>query len=107
MSKSLDYGGDLTMRVPDGTVVPFGEQLTPALFDTAARTRPVAPPPKTQREAIKRSKVQGKSMTKEERRALAADAAITRFHFRIGVVDNVQRLVHQSVQMLIDFNCRS
>jgi hypothetical protein len=31
----------------------------------------VAPPPKTQREAIKRSKVAGKSLTKDEKRAMA------------------------------------
>ena len=35
----------------------------------------MAPPPKTQREAMKRSKVQGKSMTKDERRAAAGSIA--------------------------------
>src|SRR6478609_10806567 len=45
---------------------------TPKRREAEGRRGPVAPPPKTQREAMKRSKVQGKSMTKEERRALAA-----------------------------------
>jgi hypothetical protein len=36
------------------------------------RRGPVAPPPRTQREAVKRSKESGKSLTKEERRAQAA-----------------------------------
>lgn len=36
------------------------------------RRGPVAPPPRTQREAVKRSKESGKKLTKDERRALAA-----------------------------------
>lgn len=43
---------------------------TPKRREAEGRRGPVAPPPQTQREAMKRSKVQGKSMTKEERRAL-------------------------------------
>lgn len=39
----------------------------------AARRGPVAPPPKTQREAMRRSREAGKKLTKEERRALAAE----------------------------------
>ena len=35
----------------------------------------MAPPPKTQREAIKRSKDAGKSLTKDEKRALADQRA--------------------------------
>jgi hypothetical protein len=38
-----------------------------------SRRGPVAPPPKTQREAIKRSKEGAKSLTKDERRALSAE----------------------------------
>ncbi len=46
---------------------------TPKRRDAEGRNRgPVAPPPKTQREAMKRSKVQRSSMSKDERRALAA-----------------------------------
>lgn len=37
------------------------------------RRGPVAPPPRTQREAIKRSREGGKKLTKEERRALSAE----------------------------------
>jgi hypothetical protein len=44
---------------------------TPKRREAEGRRGPVAPPPKTQREAMKRAKVQGKSMTKEERRALS------------------------------------
>ncbi len=44
---------------------------TPKRREAEGRRGPVAPPPKTQREAIKRSKVQSKSLTKDEKRALA------------------------------------
>lgn len=44
---------------------------TPKRREAEGRRGPVPPPPMTQREAIKRSKVQGKSLTKEEKRALA------------------------------------
>ena len=44
---------------------------TPKRRESEGRRGPVAPPPKTQREAIKRSKVAGKSMTKDEKRAMA------------------------------------
>jgi len=44
---------------------------TPKRREAEGRRGPVAPPPKTQREAMKRSKVAGKSMTKDERRTLA------------------------------------
>jgi hypothetical protein len=46
---------------------------TPKRRDAEGRRGPVAPPPKTQREAVKRSKVAGKSLTKDERRALATE----------------------------------
>jgi hypothetical protein len=38
-----------------------------------ARRGPVAPPPKTQREAVARSKEAGKNLTKDERKALQAE----------------------------------
>lgn len=45
---------------------------TPKRRDAEGRSRgPVAPPPKTQREAMKRSKVQRSAMSKDERRAAA------------------------------------
>jgi hypothetical protein len=45
---------------------------TPKRREAEGRNRgPVAPPPKTQREAVKRAKVQRTSMSKEERRASA------------------------------------
>lgn len=44
---------------------------TPKRREAEGKRGPVAPPPMTQREAIKRSKVAGKSMSKDERRALA------------------------------------
>ncbi len=44
---------------------------TPKRREAEGRRGPVAPPPKTQREAIKRSKEQGKSLTKDEKRAMA------------------------------------
>ena len=46
---------------------------TPKRREAEGRRGPVAPPPMTQREAVKRSKEQGKSLTKEERRALSAE----------------------------------
>ena len=46
---------------------------TPKRREAEGRRGPVAPPPMTQREAIKRSKDQGKSLTKEEKRALSAE----------------------------------
>jgi len=46
---------------------------TPKRRDAEGRRGPVAPPPKTQREAVKRSKVAGKSLSKEERRALSTE----------------------------------
>ena len=44
---------------------------TPKRREAEGKRGPVAPPPKTQREAIKRSKVAGNSMTKDERRTAA------------------------------------
>jgi len=41
---------------------------TPKRNQATGRRGPIAPPPKTQREAIKRSKEVGKTLTKEERR---------------------------------------
>jgi hypothetical protein len=44
---------------------------TPKRREAEGRRGPVAPPPKTQREAMKRSRVAGKSLTKDEKRAMA------------------------------------
>jgi hypothetical protein len=60
-------------------VAPVEEELptvgkgrpTPKRREAEGRRGPVAPPPKTQREAIKRSKEQGKSLSKDEKRAMA------------------------------------
>jgi len=58
--------------VGDGDAPTVGKgRPTPKRREAEGRRGPVAPPPQTQREAMKRSKVQGKSMTKDERRALA------------------------------------
>lgn len=47
---------------------------TPKRSEAEGRRRgPVAPPPKTQREAIKRSRAGTKSLSKDERRALSAE----------------------------------
>ncbi|TKV60441.1 DUF3043 domain-containing protein [Nakamurella flava] len=46
---------------------------TPKRREAQGRRGPVAPPPMTQREAVKRAKAQSRSMTKDERRAAAAD----------------------------------
>jgi hypothetical protein len=61
------------------TVAPVEEELptvgkgrpTPKRREAEGRRGPVAPPPKTQREAIKRSKEQGKSLSKDEKRTMA------------------------------------
>ncbi len=57
---------------PEPPVVGKGRP-TPKRREAEGRRGPVAPPPKTQREAVKRSRSQAKSMTKEERRAASAD----------------------------------
>ena len=46
---------------------------TPKRREAEGRRGPVPPPPMTQREAIKRAKAQSRSLTKDERRAAAAD----------------------------------
>ena len=46
---------------------------TPKRRESERRRGPVAPPPRTQREAMARSRQAGKSLTKEERKALAAE----------------------------------
>jgi hypothetical protein len=56
---------------PTGPVLGKGTP-TPRRRDKEPRRGPVGPPPKTQREALKRAKTTGKSMTKEERKVAAA-----------------------------------
>ncbi len=64
---------DVTVTaVPEGPVVGKGRP-TPKRSQAEGRRGPVAPPPKTQREAIKRSKVVGKTLTKDERRVQAGE----------------------------------
>jgi hypothetical protein len=46
---------------------------TPKRRESERRRGPVAPPPRTQREAIRRSKQSGAKLTKEERRALSTE----------------------------------
>jgi len=57
---------------PETPVVGKGRP-TPKRRDAEGRRGPVAPPPKTQREAVKRSRTAGKSLSKDERRALATE----------------------------------
>ncbi|GGM12804.1 DUF3043 domain-containing protein [Nakamurella endophytica] len=46
---------------------------TPKRREAERRRGPVAPPPKTQREAVQRSRSAGKALTKDERRAMATE----------------------------------
>lgn len=58
----------------EGPAVAGKGRPTPKRRDAqGVRRGPVAPPPRTQREAIKRSREGGKKLTKDERRALAAE----------------------------------
>lgn len=59
--------------VTDGKVAGKGRPTPKRRDAQGARRGPVAPPPKTQREAIKRSKEGAKSLTKDERRALSTE----------------------------------
>jgi len=63
-------GASVAPPIEDTPTVGKGRP-TPKRREAEGRRGPVAPPPKTQREAIKRSKVAGKSMTKDEKRAMA------------------------------------
>lgn len=64
---ALGAGGSAAVSRPLGKGRP-----TPKRRDAEKiRRGPVAPPPRTQREAIKRSKESGKKLTKQERRAMA------------------------------------
>jgi len=57
---------------PETPVVGKGRP-TPKRSQAQGRRGPVAPPPKTQREAIKRTKEVGKTLTKDERRQQSAE----------------------------------
>lgn len=61
-----------TATVPVTPTVGKGRP-TPKRNQATGRRGPVAPPPKTQREAIKRSKVVGKTLTKDERRVQSTE----------------------------------
>jgi hypothetical protein len=71
--KPADSADSTTAPAPVEEVAPtVGKgRPTPKRREAEGRRGPVAPPPKTQREAIKRSKVQSKSLTKDEKRAMA------------------------------------
>jgi len=58
---------------PPATPVVGKGRPTPKRREAEGRRGPVAPPPKTQREAVKRSKEAGKTLSKDERRALATE----------------------------------
>ncbi|MET3806490.1 hypothetical protein ABIB25_003505 [Nakamurella sp. UYEF19] len=66
--KSADQGSDVAVVAePEAPTVGKGRP-TPKQNQAQGRRGPVAPPPKTQREAIKRSKTVGKTLTKDERK---------------------------------------
>jgi hypothetical protein len=60
------------VAVPETPTVGKGRP-TPKRSQAQARRGPVAPPPKTQREAIKRSKEVGKTLTKDEKRVASTE----------------------------------
>jgi len=71
--KPADQASDIAApAAPSAPSVGKGRP-TPKRSDAAGHRGPVAPPPKTQREAIKRTKEVGKTLTKGERR-VASDA---------------------------------
>ena len=59
--------------VQDARPVAGKGRPTPKRRDSERRRGPVAPPPMTQREAVRRSKQEGTRLTKDERRALSAE----------------------------------
>ena len=66
--KSADQAPDIAVAtIPAAPTIGKGRP-TPKRNQATGRRGPVAPPPKTQREALKRSKDVGKTLTKEERR---------------------------------------
>ena len=70
--KPAIQASDTIVAVPDAPAVGKGRP-TPKRSQVQGRRGPVAPPPRTQREAIKRSKVVGKTLTKDERRVQAGE----------------------------------
>ena len=60
------------VAVPEVPTVGKGRP-TPKRSEAEGRRGPVAPPPKTQREAIKRSKEVGKTLTKDEKRVQSSE----------------------------------
>ena len=65
--KPADQAPELSAPVAETPTVGKGRP-TPKRSEAQGRRGPVAPPPKTQREAIKRSKEVGKTLTKDEKR---------------------------------------
>lgn len=73
-SSGVSLEKDSGETVAESPVVVGKGRPTPKRRDAqGVRRGPVAPPPRTQREAIKRSREGGKKLTKDERRALAAE----------------------------------
>ncbi len=71
--KSPDPALDAVAPVVEDAPVVGKGRPTPKRRDAEGRRGPVAPPPMTQREAIRRSKQSGAKLTKDERRALTAE----------------------------------
>lgn len=71
--KSADQASDVAAAaVPEVPTVGKGRP-TPKRSAAQGRRGPVAPPPKTQREAIRRSKEVGKTLTKDEKRVASGE----------------------------------
>ncbi len=71
--KTADQASDTAVAVvPQAPAVGKGRP-TPKRSEAQGRRGPVAPPPKTQREAVKRSKEVGKTLTKDEKRVASGE----------------------------------
>lgn len=66
-----ESGADATAAPEEQAPIVGKGRPTPKRREAEGKRGPVAPPPKTQREAMKRSKNLGKSLTRDEKRAMA------------------------------------
>jgi hypothetical protein len=72
--KPAEPATEAAAAVLEGPTTGVGKgRPTPRRRDAERRRGPVAPPPMTQREAIRRSKSAGAKLSKEERRSLSAE----------------------------------
>lgn len=71
--KPADQASDVAVAAVPVTPTVGKGRPTPKRNQAAGRRGPVAPPPKTQREAVKRSKDVGKTLTKDERRVQSTE----------------------------------